>query len=252
MCEVRRDRKPAWLVAVESMSPESRRRQQGERAQRRCVEQTGVDGRERRGRASGNRDHDCDLEHVVVPRAGGRCPEECAAAEEGDEQREEDQLRQRDREPAAERAARLEAEHGSAAGGQQPEEIQRPLQHAGPAAVRRCVEQRRRRRASRADREREYAALRVPVVGDDAPAHAVVAVGEPAERQDEVVPVHGRRPGEDRSSRAVRDRGVAFPGADRVVEEDRHVPRSRGQHGPVCGRRAEERRVCVGSCWRGE
>ncbi len=61
MCEVRGDGKQAWLVAVESMSPESRRRQQGERAQRRSVEQTGIDGRERRGRASDDRDDDRDL-----------------------------------------------------------------------------------------------------------------------------------------------------------------------------------------------
>ena len=113
-------------------------------------------------------------------------------------------------------------------------QVERTQRHVRPREGSARTEHRGRRPAARADREREDTLLAMPVLGDDAPARAVVAVRQVGpQRQNDGVADDRRRPGENRLAGVVRDGRVASSEPDGVVERDERpravtVPRSRG------------------------
>ena len=185
-----------------------------------------------------------DLERQRVPgSAGAGCVEQRAAAARRHREGDDDEASRR------EVAARLEQR---AACDERAEQEQRPQEHVFPAQLVMRREHRPGRPAARADREGEDALLAVPVVGDDAPADAVVAVPEiRPQRQRESLALGKGRAGEDRAG-AVPHSFVSRTDADDVVEDDEDLTRRLRQRRAVGRHRSHEVRVRRRGCRKGK
>ena len=163
------------LVGVERVARERRRDEEPERARLRDVEKPWHARRERGGRAADERDDERDLQHEVEASAGRRAVPIPLAADEREEQREEEELREWPPDARAEQRRDAKREDGRAAAGENAEVVQRPQQDVAPGERHRRAEDRAWGGAPCTDREREHALLVMAVVRDDAPAHAVRA-----------------------------------------------------------------------------
>ena len=134
-------------------------------------------------------------------------------------------------------------------GGQQAREEQPAgddVLDAGPVADR---ERGRGGRPARTDAERHHAGDRVPVLGDDAPEHGVVAVRQPGPQRHDERPAagHPRLAGKDRAA-AVSDRLHPGPGTDGLVEDEPDGRRRGREDGPVLGHCSQEGGVSPARC----
>src|SRR4029079_2429756 len=124
------------------------------------------------------RKSDLYLQSKRIPCPGRRALQDAAPAEERGEEREAEEVCERAAYPVPEVAAREQAEHRRAGGAKDAEVVERPEQHVAPGQRCRRAEDGMGGGAAVADREREHALLLMAVVRDDAPADAVVAVGQ--------------------------------------------------------------------------